>query len=532
MTSPETTLIDEVATIADLLDMRADATPDKVLVNFFEDGIQLSYGALAEQSRSLASSLLTLGVRKTTHVAIMLPNSAEWLIAWFALARLGAVMVPVNPFYRPVELQFVLHDSDAQFLIMDEAAQQTFEAMDTCPPLLSEGTIISSRIDTDKGYLALADLIAAGSSMFTPPVPVTRSDLLAIQYTSGTTGFPKGCLQTHEYWIMVSAIYAQNLANDILNNLVTFPFYYFEPQIQLLFALIRQGTAFAARRHSLTRFMDWLHTYPIDICTTTPQLTNNMPARDDDAQTGLKAIIGYYYKGEEHSAVEKRFGVTVREGFGMTEIGVGTALPAAAVDMVGRGSCGLPAPFREVGIRDENGDPVQSGQAGELWFRGRGMLLGYYKRPAANRNSFVGDWFRTGDLARQDERGYLWIVGRLKEMVKRSGENISAAEVEAAIRQHDAVVEVGVVGVPDPKRKEEVKAYVILAPGYTADIITPDMLAAFAAEHLAAFKIPRYWAYVQDFPRTATNKIAKQRMIEASSDLRMDAYDGVERIWR
>ena len=158
------------------------------------------------------------------------------------------------------------------------------------------------------------------------------------------------------------------------------------------------------------------------------------------------------------------------------------------------------------------------------------MLVGC--TAAASTVYFVGDWFRSGDLARQDERGYVWIIGRLKEMIKRSGENIASIEVESTLRLHPDVVEAGVLGVPDPKRKEEVKAYIVLAPGKTQDDVTPEILTAHCRELLADFKVPRYWAYVSDFPRTATNKVAKQRMIDATEDLRTDAYDCVEGIWR
>ncbi|MBP6877240.1 MAG: acyl--CoA ligase [Phenylobacterium sp.] len=519
-------------TITVMLDREAARNPNGVLIDFFELEEQLTFGDLADRSKRLAASLLAQGVRKSTHVALMMGNRPEWVVCWMAIARLGAVMIPVNPNYKPAELQFVLADSDAQVLILDGDCGETFAAMETCPDLLREGGVISAEANPPAGFLSLDALIAAGDPGFTPPDAVCPSDLLAIQYTSGTTGFPKGCLQTHEYWMMVSQIYAATLQSDVRTILVTFPFYYFEPQIQILMALIRGGTAYAPRRHSLTKFMDWLHAYPIDVCTVTPQLTNNIPVQDSDARTGVKRVVGYYYKGQEHLDVERRFGVPVREGFGMTEIGVGTILPVEATDMVGKGSCGSVAPFREAKVVRDDGSEAAVGEAGELWFRGRAMLLGYYKRPKANRESFSGGWFRTGDLARRDEQGFYWIVGRLKEMVKRSGENIAAQEVEAAIRSHPDVVEVGVIGVPDPKRKEEVKAYVVLGPGKTHDDVSPAVLAAWAEERLAAFKVPRYWSYVADFPRTATNKIAKQRLVDAQADLRVGAYDRIDAVWR
>lgn len=524
--------LDISGTVPELLDGLRDECANQVLIDFFEDDVKLTYGDLATKSSILANNLMKLGVRKSTHVALMMPNCAEWVIAWMAIIRIGAVMTSTNPYYTSAELSFVLDKSDAQFLILHESCHKTFEAMEECPVLLQQGSLISTSQIEQEGYLNFHDLASIGEVNFVPPVEVTASDIMAIQFTSGTTGFPKGCLQTHEYWRIVSTVYANIVGDDVKNVLVTFPLFYFDSQLQILLTITKQGTVYMAGRHSLTKFMNWLHEYNIHLCSMTPQLTNNMPAQDSDRRTSLKKIIGYFYKDGEHQDMEKRFGVPVREGFGMTEIGIGTYVPNEARHMVGKGSCGLAAPFRELKICDEDGNEVPTGEPGELWFRGQGMFLGYYKSPAANRDNFVGDWFRTGDLATVNKDGYVWIVGRLKEMVKRSGENISAAEIEAVLRQHPDVVEAGVVGVPDPKRKEEVKVYIILAPGKSKDDVDPEILAQYCTADLASFKIPRYWAYIEDFPRTATDKIAKQKLIGAVDDLRVGAFDLVDKIWR
>ena len=520
------------STVPQLLDASAAQYGDKTLIDFFNDDRTLSYQELAIESRKLADSLVRLGVRKRTHVALMMPNCREWVVAWMALARIGAVMTAVNPYYKPAELSFVLNDSDAQLLIAHEQCIPTFDAMDAEPELIAIGGVVTTGDSVTGDRHDFDRLVAVGSSSFEPPVPPESADLLAIQYTSGTTGFPKGCMQTHQYWRQVSTLAAEAYGQGIERILVTFPLYYFDPQAQIMMALQSGMTVYLANRHSLSEFMGWVKKYKIQTCSMTPQASNNMPVSDDDSETDLRHIIGYYYRGEEHFEAEKRFGVPVRELFGMTEIGIGTLVPLDATDMVGRDSCGIIAPCREFTIRDDEGQPVPVGEPGEIWFRGPGLFLGYYKRTKANRESFVGDWFRSGDLARQDERGYVWIIGRLKEMIKRSGENIASIEVESTLRLHPDVIEAGVLGVPDPKRKEEVKAYIVLAPGKTQDNVTPEMLTAHCRELLADFKVPRYWAYVSDFPRTATNKIAKQRMIDAAKDLRADAYDRVEGIWR
>ncbi len=184
--------------------------------------------------------------------------------------------------------------------------------------------------------------------------------------------------------------------------------------------------------------------------------------------------------------------------------------PRDAAEKLELNTCGLAAGFRETRVVDENGNECGPDQPGELQIRGRGIMLGYYKRPDANAEAFDGDWFRSGDLFVKDADGYHRIVGRLKEMIKRAGENISASEVEAAMREAPAIAEAAAIAVPDEKRRE-VMVLVRMAEGFTPDDLPPVAVAEHA-RRLAAFKRPRYLAYVDEYPRTATNKIAKSRI--------------------
>ena len=284
-----------------------------------------------------------------------------------------------------------------------------------------------------------------------------------------------------------------------------------------MMALQSGMTVYLANRHSLSEFMGWVKKYKIQTCSMTPQASNNMPVSDDDAETDLRHIIGYYYRGDEHFEAEKRVGVPVRELCGMTEIGIGTLVPLEATDMVGRDSCGITGLVESSRFEMMRVNLSRWVSQGRFGSEARGCFWVLQTHQSESRELCRG-LVSVRDLARQDERGYVWIIGRLKEMIKRSGENIASIEVESTLRLHPDVIEAGVLGVPDPKRKEEVKAYIVLAPGKTQDDVTPEILTAHCRELLADFKVPRYWAYVSDFPRTATNKIAKQRMIDAAED--------------
>jgi acyl-CoA synthetase (AMP-forming)/AMP-acid ligase II len=217
----------------------------------------------------------------------------------------------------------------------------------------------------------------------------------------------------------------------------------------------------------------------------------------------------------------------------MTEIGTGTLVPDWADEKSLLRTCGVPAAFRELRIMNDDLTETPEGEVGELWVSGRSIFWGYYKRPVANAESFDGKWFRTGDLFRRDADGFYYLVGRIKEMIKRSGENVAANEVEAVLRSLPGIEEAAVVPVPDPLRREEVKAYLKLKEGMTVTDLPPEVVLEHCRKHLAAFKVPRYLQYMEvDFPRTPSRKIAKKVLIQNMSDPFLNTYDAQDKQWR
>ena len=510
---------------ADLLASKAHQLGDKAAVHFFQSDEILSYAEMNEKTDRLANALVDMGVRKGTHVALVMPNSAGFLLSWFAIAKIGAVMVPVNPTYTKRELIYVLADSDASYLVYDPMFEAVIEAVeDEGNNITPERMIVLSDVGGAPGR-SFNELIASGDVSFTPPTSVHASDLLSIQYTSGTTGMPKGCMQSQDYWLRLSLVAANFQLLELKNVLVTFPMFYMDPQLQVLMALRANGTAFIAARHSLSKFRDWIRDYKIHVATITPPVYRALPIEPSDSDNELRYISAFYHKQDTHAALEKRFNCVGRDAFGMTEVGVALYTPIAATHKVGAGTVGLPAPYRDIMIADENGKEMARGEPGELLIAGKGLFWGYYKKPEANRDSFRGKWFRTGDVAVMDSDGYVSIVGRLKEMIKRSGENIAAIEVQEVLAEHPSIVEAAVIGVPDEMRNEEVKAYVLLAPDVTPDDIKPQDIQAHCQARLSSFKVPRYIAYVNEFARTPSNKIAKNKLTEGIEDLRLGAFD-------
>lgn len=520
--------------LGNLISEQAALMGDQTAAVWFEQDRSLTYRQLDDMANALASSLFKRGVRKGSHVAVLLGNTPAFPITWIALGRLGAAMVPVNTAYTQDEISFILKDSDTQYLVVDNGRLPGLERVLPDLTLLDESRIF---VDGDTQHPnSWQRLVDEGDSSFKPGYTVGRTDLLNVQYTSGTTGFPKGCLLSHDYWMIHahnSARHRRPREGGIKNVLIWAPFFYMDPMWQFLMTIKLGGTCWIANRMSLTHFLSWLIDYRIDYCIFPEPALTVHPGSEKDQQTSLKYISVYSWTERARMEVMERFNVIAREAYGMTEIGTGTLVPEWAEDQALLRTCGLPAAFRELQIVNEDGSPTEPGEIGELWVRGRGIFSGYYHRPQANAESFHGSWFRTGDLFRQDEDGFFYLVGRIKEMIKRSGENIAANEVEAVLRSLPGIEEAAAVPVPDPLRREEVKAYLKLKSGLSASDLPPDQVLQHCAKHLAAFKIPRYLQYMEeDFPRTPSRKIAKKRLIQDTQDPFENTYDAQEKCWR
>jgi crotonobetaine/carnitine-CoA ligase len=517
------------ANLGAVLDAAASLAPDAPAIDFFESGERATFGELRARVNRVAHGLHALGVRRGTHVAVMLPNILAFPITWLAIARLGAVMIPTNIGYTGRELHYVLTDGEADFLVIDEECVPRLGEMPSWPENLKEANII---VRGAAGAHRAWSMLEEGQ-----PATVRASDapglddLVNIQYTSGTTGFPKGCMLPQRYWLTIGKVNALRDGRDYRRIFAATPFFYMDPQWLLMMAIYRRATLVIARRQSASRFWGWVREHRVNFCFL-PEIILKQPARPDDSDHQVIRANCYGLSKQAHVEAEARFDLVAREAFGMTEIGSGMFVPMEATETIGTGTCGRRSPFREVRVVNDKGETLPPGELGELVVRGPGMLQGYYNKKEATENAFFGEWFRTGDVFRMDEQGWCYIVGRIKDMIRRSGENIAAREVEAVLRMLPEVAEAAAVPVPDPARGEEVKIYVVLKPGFSREQVDPAHIIAHCEAHLARFKVPRYVAYRDALPHTPSEKIAKHVLTAEHPDRRTGAFDRVDGVWR
>lgn len=521
----------ETITIGQLVSMRARTHGPSTAIDVFERGERATYSEMDRWSNRYAHALRAFGVRKGDRIGVMLPNRIAFPIVWFAIAKLGAVLVPINMRYTPREIEYVLNDTQAQFAIVDETAWPVFAAMDPWPQNLAKDRVISVGQSHKGSGTALEELLN-GADESSVNEDVASDDLVNIQYTSGTTGFPKGCMVTHDYWGVGSYCKTLTDRQPYKRYLSWGPFSYAESPGLLLRSYRQGGTMYIASQLSSTRFLDWLKTYRIEWCWL-PELIARQALEADDLSTSLQQV-GHHggWNPETIQRFRERFGVRGQAAYGMNEIAWGTQMPPDIEEMDDSASNGLRSPFRQLRLVNDDGSPTPVGDVGELWVKGRSIFKGYWNNPEANAAAFEGEWFKTGDLLRCDEFGFYWLVGRKKDVIRRSSENIAAREVEAVIREVPEIADVAAVPVKDIKRGEEVKVYVELKGGATQDDALVERILEHARARLAVFKVPRYVAFSSALPRTAaSNKVIKSELMAVSDPL-SGAYDTEERRWR
>ena len=336
--------------------------PERTLwVSIDGQGPDITYGAFEAAANRCANALRAFGVVKGTHVGVMLPNVAPFLITWVALARLGAVMVPINIGYTPSELHYTLQNGDVEALIIDPERVAALTGIADRATVIADDRVIvcgAPPAPFVHDWFAMTD---GASPIFDAAEDVGPDDLATIQYTSGTTGMPKGCMLTHRYWLIIGKVLARR-GPTVERVLVDLPLHYLGAQWRFWMALYAGGALCVALRYSLNRLIERIRAHDIDFTSMFDQVAK-LPEGPTDGDNKLKRISIAGLSRDLHATLETRFGAPAREGYGMTEVGATLYMPFEETAMVGSGSCGIPAPFRHCKIVGTDGEPVAAGRA-------------------------------------------------------------------------------------------------------------------------------------------------------------------------
>jgi len=507
--------------IRELFEQSARRTPDKVFFVFKDQ--EVTYDDFLGTVNKISNGFLSLGIRKGDKIAILLPNCLEFPYGWLAANMIGAVMVPVNGRFLDKEVEYILNHSEAKLLVTSDTYRGMIERIRRHIPLI-EKVINIDNSDPGKN-IPFSDLLANSANL--NPVDIDPEDLAVILYTSGTTGNPKGCLASHDYFVNLGYMEGKLFQLTPEDRVLTAqPFYYMDPQWNTIMAIAYNATLVLSERFSTSKFWEEIRHYKITCFYCIGSMTSflyNMPPSPLDKQHCLRMVQTSGIQPRIHKAWEERFNIPVYEVYASTETTVDIAVAPGMNRKVGTACIGRPVYYREAKIVDDNDLALPPGEVGEIILkRGRGMMQGYYKDPVATDLAFRGGWFHSGDLGYMDEDGDFHFVGRKKDIIRRGGENISAAFIEQVLMSHPKIMDAAAIPVPDKIRGEEVKAYIVLKPN---EKLSFEEIIQFCEENMATFKVPRYLEFRNSLPKTPSERVQKRKLMDERMDLTESCYD-------
>ncbi|GAF13424.1 long-chain-fatty-acid-CoA ligase [Bacillus sp. JCM 19045] len=514
--------------------------PEHEAVHFL--GKSMTYEQLYDQSLRFANQLVKLGLKKGDRVAIMLPNTPQSIISYYGVLMAGGIVVQTNPLYVERELQHQLIDSQAKLILcLDSVLPRVQKVMDQTPLELIIVTGIADYLPFPKGLLfplvqkkqgipkvkveyserilRFTKLIKEGKPVEIN-VEVKADELALLQYTGGTTGLAKGVMLTHRNLVVNSKqcdswLYKAEEASERVLGVMPF-FHVYGMTTVMNVAVMKSQTMVLLPRFNPVDVLKTIEKQKITLFPGAPTMYVALCNRSDIGDydlTSIKACISgaSALPLEVQQKFEKLTNGRIVEGYGLTETSpVACANPIW--DKRKTGSVGIPWPDTEMMIYSAEKDgEAEIGEIGEVFIKGPQVMSGYWNRPEDTNQTFHGDWFKSGDMGRMDDEGYVFIVDRKKEMIIASGYNIYPREIEEVLYEHDDIIQAAVVGIPDEYRGETVKAFVVLKPDSS---VTKEELETYCRKRMAAYKLPRIFEFRKELPATLTGKILKRVLLD------------------
>jgi crotonobetaine/carnitine-CoA ligase len=512
--APRTDGSTDARVIGELLRERARMHPDKGYLGCADT--LLTYAEMDERSDRVAAGLAERGVAPGDRVAVISSNRLEMLELFFACAKAGAAMVPLNVFLKGDFLRYQLEDSQAQTLVVDGPGFESAEDPLHLLPDLKRIITLDTPADTAGEVVRYESLRLSAAPV--PEPDLHPSSLMSILYTSGTTGMPKGCMLPHGWYMngaRVSSEMVEYCTDDVL--FTALPLFHAWAQGIVMGALVHHLTAWVDPIFSVTRLLDRFLETDASVFTGVGAMGMAMlgaPATENDKRHRLRVALMIPFTPEQQEAFLERFGATVlSQLYGQTECGAITY--ARLSERRNLGSIGRPAPYFDVRLHDDDDDAVPVGEIGEIVVRPKvanALYLGYWRKAEATIEAWRNLWHHTGDYGRADSDGFITFVDRKKDALRRRGENVSSQELERAIAGHPKLAEAAVHAIPSPMTEDDIKACIVLASA--DDPVTPDELFDFFKQVLPYFAIPRYVEILPELPKNATLRVMKHLLRE------------------
>jgi acyl-coenzyme A synthetase/AMP-(fatty) acid ligase len=503
---------ENVRTIGALIERNARRYRDKPYLCFGDR--QVSYEEIHRITNKLANGLLKTGIRKGDKICVMMTNRPEFLYSWFAINKIGAIMVPVNTAFRGPELAYIIRHAESKAIICEAPfwpALHEISGDDRFPPIIATGDVEGNGIVS---FVGLLD----GSPEKLPPMGVSETDHAVYPYTSGTTGPPKGVMLSHRTYVQTARSFVTAVGAGPNDRIMTpNPLFHINAEcystmgsmaagatLILLDRFSASGLAAEIERHRPTILV---------LVLASATILYNKYRQSDPWHTSLRTIMAGGVPRGEYRNFERTFGVKLQNIYSMTETPMGLMSPLEAPSR--DGGVGYPMPVPEgcgqnrMRLVNDQGSDCATDEIGEIVIQNTALMEGYFKDPAATRQALRDGFFYTGDKGRRDADGYVYFVGRARDILRKKGHNISAAEVEGVLNSHPAVAEAAVIGIASDYGDDEVKAVVVFRQGSAVEW---NALQQWCAARLAAYKVPQVFEAIDALPKNAMGRVMKNKL--------------------